>query len=83
MRIFDLRAAIAALFTLFGLIVTVTGLTADDADLAKTQGINLSLWTGIAMLALSAVFWIWLFRAPVEVPQGHEAQDEPEVDGES
>lgn len=83
MRIFDLRAAIAALFTLFGVIVTITGLTVDETDLAKTQGINLSLWTGLAMLVLSGVFWIWLFRAPVEVPTGHETQNEPELDSEA
>ncbi|MCU0280001.1 MAG: hypothetical protein MUE31_14075 [Candidatus Nanopelagicales bacterium] len=69
----DLRLAIAALFTVFGLIVTITGLTVDEADLAKAQGVNLALWTGLGMLGLAAVFGIWLWRAPPEVPEGHDA----------
>ena len=46
-RLYDLRSAIAALFTAFGVIVTLTGLFSDEADLAKSQGINVSLWTGL------------------------------------
>lgn len=74
-RIYDLRSAIAALFTVFGLIVTVTGLFADPVDLAKAQGINASLWTGVGMLMLAAVFWAWLFLVPPDVPTGHDASD--------
>lgn len=83
-RFFDLRFAIASLFSLFGVIVTVTGFFASDEDLAKSNGINLSLWTGIGMLVLAAVFWVWLFVAPAEVPTGHEdgpqTLDQPPVE---
>lgn len=73
--LYDLRSAIAALFTVFGVIVTVTGVFADDADLAKSEGLNVSLWTGLGMLVLAGCFWIWLFRVPPEVPTGHSAAD--------
>lgn len=76
-RFFDLRFAIASLFTIFGIIVTITGLVADEQDLAKSEGVNLSLWTGIGMLILAASFWGWLFAVPPEVPEGHE--DGPET----
>jgi len=68
----DLRLAIAALFTVFGTIVTVTGMTADEAELAKSQGVNLALWTGLGMLVVAAIFGIWLWLAPPEVPEGHD-----------
>lgn len=74
-RVYDLRSAIAALFTIFGVIVAVTGLFSDPVDLAKAQNVNLSLWTGLGMLLLAAVFWIWLFAVPPDIPAGHEASD--------
>lgn len=74
-RLYDLRSAIAALFTLFGIIVTLTGVFAQPADLEKSQNVNLSLWTGLGMLGLAAVFWIWLFAVPPEIPKGHQASD--------
>ena len=46
-RLYDVRFAIAALFTAFDGIVTLTGVFSDEADLAKSQGINVSLWTGL------------------------------------
>jgi drug/metabolite transporter (DMT)-like permease len=76
-RFFDLRFAIASLFTMFGVIVTLTGVFASAEDLAKSDGVNLSLWTGIGMLVLACCFWVWLFAVPPEVPAGHE--DAPET----
>lgn len=71
-RFFDLRFAIASLFTLFGVIVTATGVFASAEDLAKSDGVNLSLWTGLGMLVLAGCFWIWLFAVPADIPSGHE-----------
>lgn len=73
-KVMDLRAIIAALFTVLGAIVTVLGLTADAASLEKAGGLNINLWTGGSMLVLAAVFALWLWRVPAEVPTGHEAQ---------
>lgn len=74
-RLYDLRSAIAALFTVFGVIVTLSGIFVGPDDLAKAQGVNASLWTGAGMLLLAAVFWAWLFLVPPDVPTGHEASD--------
>lgn len=68
LRFFDLRFAIAGLFSLFGVIVTTTDFPVADTDLATARGVNLSLWTGVGMLLLAGVFWMWLLVPPVAVP---------------
>lgn len=71
-RLLDLRFVIAVLFLIFGVLVTGAGLFAQDADIDQSAGININLWTGIAMLLLSGVFFVWLVRAPVEVAHSRE-----------
>ncbi len=66
-RLLDLRFAIALLFLIFGVLVTFAGVTADDAEVAQAADINISLWTGLAMLALSGGFFLWVSKAPIEV----------------
>ncbi len=68
-RFLDLRCYIAALFLIFGVLVTVTGAFASPAEIAKAQGVNISLWTGVSMLILSGIFAVWLMLAPPEVPE--------------
>lgn len=75
-RLLDLRFIIAALFAIFGVIVTLTGVFATPAEVAKAAGINISLWTGIGLLLVSGFFALWLLRAPPEVPMGEEQPDE-------
>nr|WP_221462971.1 hypothetical protein [Streptomyces olivoverticillatus] len=67
-RLFDVRRIIGGLFTLYGLVVTIAGLTASDADIKKAQGINLNLWTGVGMLALGLLFFLWLILRPTPPP---------------
>ncbi|MGE3286088.1 MAG: hypothetical protein AB7J32_08295 [Pseudonocardia sp.] len=58
--LFDLRIVIAMLFGVYGLILTIMGFVADDpAQLAKSAGINLNLWTGIGMLIFAALMALW------------------------
>ncbi|OKJ99701.1 hypothetical protein AMK26_27260 [Streptomyces sp. CB03234] len=67
-RLFDIRRIIGGLFTVYGIIVTVAGLTASDADLEKAVGVNINLWTGLGMLALGLFFLIWLRLRPMAPP---------------
>lgn len=67
-RIFDLRRIIGGLFVLYGVILTITGLTDSDADIDKAQGININLWTGVGMLALGVFFLAWLKLRPTAPP---------------
>jgi hypothetical protein len=84
-RIFDLRRIIGGLFVLYGVIVTVTGLTDDQAAIDKAQGININLWTGIGMLLLGIFFLTWLKLRPTPPPlppEAPEAEDARPLRGE-
>jgi hypothetical protein len=75
-KIFDLRMFIGSLFVVFGVIVTLRGLAATQAEINKAAGINLSLWTGLMMLATGVVFVAWTLISPPEVFHGHEMTED-------
>ncbi len=63
-RLFDVRRIIGGLFVVYGVLVTIAGLTASDADLEKAENININLWTGLGMLTLGVFFLGWLHLRP-------------------
>ncbi|MFE9022334.1 hypothetical protein ACFYNL_27750 [Streptomyces sp. NPDC007808] len=67
-RLFDIRRIIGGLFVVYGIIVTIAGLTASDADIDKAEGVNINLWTGLGMLALGLFFLAWLKLRPAAPP---------------
>jgi hypothetical protein len=75
-KLFDIRSFTGALFLIFGVIVTIVGLGASDADIQKAAGINLSLIIGIIMLVVGAIFILWLLARPPELLQGHEVTED-------
>lgn len=79
-RLLDLRFVISLMFAIFGILVTIAGLTAPPDQIERAAGINISLWTGLAMLALSAGMGLWLVLAPPDVPEGHVV-DASDLDG--
>ena len=76
-KLFDQRSFIGSLFIIFGLIVTMDGLTASDADIKKAAGVNISLWTGLVMLVVGAIFLAWMFSSPPAVERREEGEDDP------
>jgi hypothetical protein len=64
-NLFDVRRFIGGLFAIYGVILTVMGIGASDADIDRAAGINVNLWTGLAMLAVAAVFLVWAFTRPM------------------
>ncbi len=52
----DIRLPIGFMFTITGLIITVWGLVSDPEIYRKSLGININLWTGLAMLAFGGIF---------------------------
>ena len=71
-KLFDLRTFIGALFVIFGVVVTIEGLVASQASIAKAAGVNLSLWTGLSMLALGVIFILWMLARPPSLEVKHE-----------
>ncbi|MFF3890615.1 hypothetical protein [Streptomyces sp. NPDC001914] len=81
-RLFDIRRIIGGLFVIYGVIVTIAGITASDADLAKAGDININLWTGLGMLALGLFFlaWLWLRPLPAPAPESPAEEHAPPKD---
>ncbi|MFE6619540.1 hypothetical protein [Streptomyces sp. NPDC057740] len=67
-RLFDIRRIIGGLFVIYGVIVTIVGLTDDDAAIDKAEGVNINLWTGLGMLLLGLFFLAWLKLRPTAPP---------------
>jgi hypothetical protein len=63
---FDLRRIIGGVFLIYGLILTVVGIIGSDEVKNKAAGINVNLWTGLAMLAVGAMMVAWALMRPVE-----------------
>jgi hypothetical protein len=72
---FDIRRIIGYLFTLYGVILVVTGIFGSTLVKNKADGVNVNLWTGIGMLLFAAFMLIWAFTRPV-------APEPPETRGE-
>lgn len=62
---FDIRRLIGGLFILYGVILTVLGLVGSFNVKHKAAGINIDLWTGIAMLIFGALMIFWALSRPV------------------
>jgi hypothetical protein len=61
---FDIRRLIGALFALYGIVLTITGIVGSSHIKHKAAGINIDLWTGIGMVIFAAVMLIWAFTRP-------------------
>ncbi len=60
----DIRFPIGFMFTLTGLIITVWGLFSNPDICKKSLGVNINLWTGLAMLVFGLMFlWMSIARA--------------------
>jgi hypothetical protein len=64
-NLFDLRRIIGGLFLVYGTILTVMGVGASDADIAKSAGVHVNLLAGIGMLVLGAFFVAWALLRPL------------------
>ena len=64
---FDIRNIIGALLGTYGVILTLAGLLGEHEP-EKTGGVNANLWTGLALLAVSAFFLGWARIKPIVVP---------------
>ena len=62
---FDIRRIIGGLFLLYGAILTIVGLVGSHAVKTKAAGVNVNLWTGLAMLVVGVLMIVWALARPV------------------
>lgn len=74
---FDIRIVIAALVGIYGIVLTILGFTQSDAELDKSDGLNINLWGGLAMVVFAAGFIVWARLRPVVIPPESEREDVP------
>jgi hypothetical protein len=74
-RLFDIRRIIGGLFTLYGLILLVTGLVDGDDASKQAAGIDINIWTGIGMLVAGLLFLLWMRLNPVQPPEPADDDD--------
>jgi hypothetical protein len=78
-RLFDVRAIIGGMFTLYGVIVTLLGIFDSSSEIDKAQGVRINLWMGLAMLALGLLMLLWLRLnppKPITEPAGESSDRE-------
>ena len=73
-NLFDLRRIIGGLFVLYGVVLTIVGLTDSDAEIHKAAGVHINLWAGLGMLAMGILFLVWAFARPL----GRQLREEEE-----
>jgi hypothetical protein len=86
-RRFDLRRIIGALFVVYGVIVLIVGLVdlGGDNETKMTGGIQINIWTGIGMLVLGGLFFLWDRLAPVpaeDIVKNLEREEDAKAAGE-
>ena len=64
-NLFDLRRIIGGLFAIYGVLLFVLGLMADQKELDKEAGWNLNLWVGLAMIIVAGIFIGWALARPL------------------
>jgi hypothetical protein len=78
-NLFDLRRIIGGLFVLYGIVLTIVGLTDSQAEIQKAAGLRINLIAGLGMLALGAIFLIWAFTRPL----GKQLREEEQASQQS
>ena len=62
---FDIRRIIGGLFLVYGVILAVVGIVGSDEVKNKAAGVNVNLWTGLAMLVAGGLMILWALARPV------------------
>ncbi|TWP35304.1 hypothetical protein [Leekyejoonella antrihumi] len=78
--LFDVRNIIAALLGIYGIVLTVMGIVHHSGQqIAKSDGLNLNLWTGIGLIIVSIIMAVWAWTRPIiVVPEEIEHHDGPD-----
>jgi hypothetical protein len=77
-NLLDIRRIIGGLFLLYGIVLTVLGHGASDADISRAHGVNVNLAVGISLLIIASMF---IARALLR-PLGRELEEAEAEAGE-
>ena len=72
---FDIRRIIGGLFLVYGVTLTIVGIVGSDEVKNKAAGINVNLWTGLAMLVVGGLMIFWALARPV-APEPEATREE-------
>jgi hypothetical protein len=64
-NLLDIRRIIGSLLGIYGVLLLGAGLFGSEADKNKASGVNINLWVAFALLAASALFWLWASTRPL------------------
>jgi hypothetical protein len=79
---FDIRRIIGGLFILYSLILIALGIFGSSHVKHKAAGINVDLWTGLAMLVFGALMVFWaLYRPTLPEPPDTRGDGSGDVRG--
>jgi hypothetical protein len=73
-NLFDLRRIIGGVFVGYGILLTILGLFASDADIEKAADVNINLWAGLGMLVFGLLMFTWALTRPLSEELGHESE---------
>lgn len=73
-RATELRMIIAILFAVYGVVCLIWSAFTTQEELRKAAGINVNLWTGIGMLVVGILFFLWAFLNPLTVEEPNTAE---------
>ncbi len=73
--LFDIRSIIGLLLGIYGVILVITSFFTSDEQMAKADGVDVNLWTGIGLVVASVVFIAWARLRPIVVPDDPAEED--------
>jgi len=71
--LFDLRKVIGAVLMVYGLVLTAMGIFGSTAEKHKAAGININLWTGLALVLVALLMLVWAYTKPL-IPDEEQAR---------
>src|SRR3954452_22347437 len=64
-NLFDLRRIIGGVFVVWGVLLTILGLTGSEAETTKAAGMNINLLAGLIMLVFGLCMLAWALLRPL------------------
>jgi drug/metabolite transporter (DMT)-like permease len=64
-NLFDLRRIIGGVFVVLGILLAILGAFESQKEIDRAAGVNINLWTGLAMLVFGILMITWALTRPL------------------